>query len=54
MWGFNFEHEIDNETGEIVEMDIDPVTGYTEGFLVCPNNFQCKVTQEGGDDHDEV
>ncbi|KAJ5769077.1 hypothetical protein N7520_003636 [Penicillium odoratum] len=42
LWGFRFEHEVD-ENGNPVEIDTDPITGYTEGFLVCPKPYRCKV-----------
>ena len=43
LWGFNIEQARD-ETGNVIPIDTDPVTGYTEGFLVCPKDFACKVT----------
>ncbi|KAM7183943.1 putative cytochrome P450 [Naviculisporaceae sp. PSN 640] len=43
LWGFNFEQKVD-KMGKKVSIDTDPVTGYTEGFLVCPGEFECKVT----------
>jgi cytochrome P450 family 619 len=42
LWGFGFEPER-NDRGEPIAIDTDPITGYTEGFLVCPRPFQCKV-----------
>ncbi|RAH56641.1 cytochrome P450 [Aspergillus piperis CBS 112811] len=35
LWAFNFEPAQD-EKGNPIPMDTDPTTGYTEGFLVCP------------------
>jgi hypothetical protein len=42
LWAFSFDNEVD-DTGKFIEPDIDPVTGYSEGFLVCANPFPCKV-----------
>ncbi|KAK3323361.1 cytochrome P450 [Cercophora scortea] len=43
LWGFEFAQQRDAE-GRLVPIDTDPLTGYTEGFLVCPKAFACKVT----------
>lgn len=43
LWAFNFEPARD-EDGNPIRIDTDPVTGYTEGFLVCPRPYQCNVT----------
>ncbi|CAP92710.1 Steroid 17-alpha-hydroxylase/17,20 lyase [Penicillium chrysogenum] len=43
LWGFQFESEMD-ESGRPVAIDTDPITGYTEGFLVCPRAYKCKVS----------
>jgi cytochrome P450 family 619 len=32
-----------NAEGKIVEPDIDNVTGYSEGFLVCAKPFACDI-----------
>ncbi|CAG7927344.1 unnamed protein product [Penicillium olsonii] len=42
LWAFRFEQQVDS-MGNPMEIDTDPVTGYTEGFLVCPKPFGCKV-----------
>ncbi|KAI3007919.1 hypothetical protein CBS147346_2860 [Aspergillus niger] len=43
LWAFNFEPARD-ENGNPIRIDTDPITGYTEGFLVCPRPYQCNVT----------
>ncbi|KAL7932232.1 cytochrome P450 [Trichoderma chlorosporum] len=43
LWGFNIEQARD-EKGNVIPIDTDPVTGYSEGFLVCPKEFACSVT----------
>jgi cytochrome P450 len=43
LWGFNIEQARD-ATGNMIPIDTNPVTGYTEGFLVCPKDFACSVT----------
>ncbi|KAG6365904.1 hypothetical protein INS49_000080 [Diaporthe citri] len=42
LWGFSFEQQRDGD-GRAVPIDTDPVTGYTEGFLICPKDFACRV-----------
>ncbi|KAK4212170.1 cytochrome P450 [Rhypophila decipiens] len=49
LWGFNFEQVVDEKTGLKLPIDTDPTTGYTEGFLVCPADFPCKVTVRSGE-----
>ncbi|KAK3688655.1 cytochrome P450 [Podospora appendiculata] len=43
LWGFDFAQQRDAQ-GRLVPIDTDPLTGYTEGFLVCPKAFACRVT----------
>jgi len=43
LWGFNFEQQRDDE-GQLIPIDTDPVTGYTEGFLVSPKEFACRIS----------
>lgn len=43
MWGFNIEPALDDK-GNPVEPDFDPRTGYSEGFLVCANDYGCRIT----------
>lgn len=43
LWAFKFEKVVD-EFGNIVQTDIDPTTGYTEGFLITAKEFPCKIT----------
>ncbi|OXV06661.1 hypothetical protein Egran_05572, partial [Elaphomyces granulatus] len=43
LWAFRFEQKIDAQ-GNPIPIDTDPITGYSEGFLVCPLPFQCNVT----------
>jgi hypothetical protein len=35
---------VDPETGKPIAPDTDPVTGYSEGFLVCAKPFPCRIT----------
>ncbi|KAF3905051.1 hypothetical protein AA313_de0206378 [Arthrobotrys entomopaga] len=42
LWGFKFEKA--NEEGQKVEMNVNPKTGYTDGFLHCALPFKCKIT----------
>ncbi|KKA19811.1 Cytochrome P450 [Rasamsonia emersonii CBS 393.64] len=42
-WAFSFDKELDS-SGKPIEPDVDPITGYSEGFLVCANPFPCKIT----------
>lgn len=43
LWGFNIEQKRD-ENGLLIPIDTNPLTGYSEGFLVCPKTFECQVT----------
>lgn len=43
LWGFDFAQQED-ELGRLIPIDTDPVTGYTEGFLVCPKEFACRIS----------
>ncbi|KAF3941819.1 hypothetical protein ABW19_dt0208027 [Dactylella cylindrospora] len=43
LWAFNFEEAIGGN-GQKIKMDIDPRTGYTEGFLHCAHPFKCKIS----------
>ncbi|KAL4794669.1 cytochrome P450 [Aspergillus venezuelensis] len=47
LWAFRFEQARD-EKGSLVPIDTDPITGYTEGFLVCPKPFRCRVVPRSG------
>lgn len=42
LWGLKFSAGTDAD-GKTVEPDIDPRTGYSEGFLVCAKPFACKI-----------
>lgn len=42
VWAFDFKPGMNSE-GKIVEPDIDNVTGYSEGFLVCAKPFACDI-----------
>lgn len=42
IWAFSIEPGLD-EKGKPVEPDLDPETGYSEGFLVCAKDFGCRV-----------
>ena len=37
LWAF------DIKTGKEMEVDVDPVRAYSEGFLVCAHPFGCEV-----------
>ncbi|KAE8378183.1 cytochrome P450 [Aspergillus bertholletiae] len=43
LWAFNFEKEIDGN-GNPVEPDTDPVSGYSEGFIISAKPFPCRVS----------
>ncbi|KAK6008854.1 hypothetical protein QM012_000757 [Aureobasidium pullulans] len=43
LWGFQIERKL-NSSGVPIPIDTDPEIGYTEGFLVCPKAFECKIT----------
>jgi len=42
LWAFSFEHKL-RDDGSVIEMNVDPLTGYTEGFLHCAKPFECAV-----------
>ncbi len=42
LWAFSFDKQLD-EYGRPVPINTDPVTGYTEGFLVSPKPFECSI-----------
>lgn len=42
LWAFQFGLEKDEE-GKSIPIDTDPITGYTEGFLVCPRPYKCQI-----------
>lgn len=42
VWAFDFKPGM-NAEGKIVEPDIDNVTGYSEGSLVCAKPFACDI-----------
>ncbi|KAK4989771.1 hypothetical protein LTR66_006973 [Elasticomyces elasticus] len=41
LWAFEFK----DKKGK--EVDVDPVTGYSEGFLVCAEDFECEISVRG-------
>ena len=43
IWGFDIKPGLD-ANGKTVDPDINPQTGYSEGFLVCAKGFRCRVT----------
>jgi cytochrome P450 family 619 len=47
LWAFDFAPEKDEKTGKEVEIDTDPTTGYSEGFLVCAKKFGLSVKARG-------
>ena len=42
IWAFNFKEKKDAQ-GRIIDIDIDARTGYTEGFLHCPKDFEADI-----------
>lgn len=42
LWAFSFEPNIDAE-GREIPVDANSDTGYTEGFLVSPKPFDCRI-----------
>lgn len=47
IWAFTIEPEKDS-LGNEIEPDFSPMTGYSEGFLVCARPFPCKITLRSG------
>lgn len=43
IWAFDIEPGLD-EDGRAVEPDFNPLTGYSEGFLVCAKEYGCRIT----------
>lgn len=43
LWAFNFEQDVDSG-GNLIIPDTNYETGYSEGFIVCTNDFPSKVT----------
>lgn len=43
LWAFKFEKAVD-EAGQPIETDINPVTAYTEGFLITAKPYPCKIS----------
>ena len=43
LWAFNFEEDLDSN-GKPIKPDTNYRTGYSEGFIVCTNDFPSKVT----------
>ena len=39
LWAFDLARARDGD-GKDVPVDVDPLTGYSEGFLVCPKDFK--------------
>ena len=39
LWAFDLVRARDGD-GKDVPVDVDPLTGYSEGFLVCPKDFK--------------
>lgn len=42
LWAFDFGPGKD-ESGAVIEPDVDPLTAYSEGFLVCAHPFGCEI-----------
>lgn len=42
LWAFEFSPGTD-DSGKTLELDTDPRTGYSEGFLVCAKPFPCQI-----------
>ncbi|RHZ50595.1 uncharacterized protein CDV56_103787 [Aspergillus thermomutatus] len=43
IWAFSIEAGKD-EAGNLIPPDLNPETGYSEGFLVCARDFACRIT----------
>ncbi|KAI3317331.1 cytochrome P450 [Xylariaceae sp. AK1471] len=41
IWAFRFEHRIGSD-GKALPVNPDPVTGYHNGFLYCPKDYDCQ------------
>ena len=44
-WGFDIGPKV--EGGKKVDVDMDPTTGYSEGFLICARSFECEIEVRG-------
>jgi len=53
LWAFSFKPGKDS-SGKVVEPDTDPITGYSEGFLVCANDFPCDIKPRSQARHDAI
>lgn len=53
IWAFNIEPGLD-ENGSPVEPDFNPLTGYSEGFLVCANDYECRITPRSAARQDTI
>lgn len=42
LWGFEITPAKDS-TGKDVVVDLDPVTGYTDGAIILPEKFDCNI-----------
>lgn len=42
LWAFVFAEKRDKQ-GRLIPVDVDPATGYSEGFLLCPKPFDCEI-----------
>lgn len=48
LWGFEIRAKTrEGGGGGDVKIDTDPVTGYSEGFLVCAKDFECEFVVRG-------
>ena len=43
LWAFDIKPAADPRTGTRVPLDTDPITGYTEGFVVSPKDLRCDI-----------
>lgn len=43
LWAFEMSEPVDPQTGKTIPVDIDPETGYMDGFLNCAKDFKATV-----------
>jgi hypothetical protein len=43
LWAFSFNKEIDPQTGNPIELDIDIITGYEDGLTTTVKPFPCRI-----------
>jgi hypothetical protein len=53
LWAFDLECGTD-ENGNVVQPDVDPVTGYVEGLVVLPKDFKVKFTPRNNERKENI